>query len=76
MKFTLLRYKEISAKMRKIPVIYLFSELGKIRKYNIRPSSNETSIQKPNWNLWMDWDKLCLDLSFTVEKKMENIHKA
>lgn len=40
LKFTLLKYKEISVNMHKIPVIYLFSELGKIWKYNIRPSSN------------------------------------
>ena len=39
-------------------------------KFKLRPA-----FKNPNWNLWMDWDKLCLNLRFTVEKKMENIHK-
>ena len=27
-------------------------------------------------NLWMSWENLCPNLSFTVESKMENSHKS
>ena len=29
----------------------------------------------PMLNLWMSWENLCLNLSFTVENMMENSHK-
>ena len=29
----------------------------------------------PMLNLWMSWENLCPNLSFTVENKMENSHK-
>ena len=25
--------------------------------------------------LWMNWEKLCLNLNFTIENKMGNLHK-
>ena len=71
----------------KISIFKLFSELGKIWKYNLCfpkipiPISfmNYTGLDQhfkiPMFNLWMSWGNLCPNLSFTVVNKMENSHK-
>ena len=46
-------------------------ELGKTWKHSLRPR-----FQRPNLNLLMNWEKLCTNLSFTIENKMGNLHKA
>ena len=62
-------------------------QLGKIWKYNVGFSKipilvsfmNYTAPDQhfkiPMLNLCMSWEKLCPNLSFTVENKMENSHK-
>ena len=37
-------------------------------KYSLRPL-----FKNPTWNLWMDWGKLCYNLSFTVKDKYDKI---
>ena len=73
----------------KIWIFKLFSELqlGKIWKYNLGFSKipilvsfmNYTAPDQhfkiPRLNLWISWENLCPNLSFTVENKMENSHK-
>ena len=48
-----------------------WEKLGKIGK-NTAPDQH-FKIQM--LNLWMSWENLCPNLSFTVENKMENSHK-
>ena len=55
----------------KIPISHLFCELGKTWKY-IAPDQ-DFKIQM--LNLWMSWEKLCPNLTFTVENKIGNSHK-
>ena len=72
-----------------ISIFKLFSELGKIWKYNLGFSKILTShlfhelgktcqdqhFKIPILNLWMSWENLRPNLSFTVENKMENSYK-
>ena len=72
----------------KISIFKLFSELQlrKIWKYNLGFSKipilvsfmNYTAPDQhfkiPRLNLWMSWENLCPNLSFTVENKMKNSH--
>ena len=62
-------------------------QLGKIWKYNVGFSKIPILVSFMNYtapdqhfkipmsNLCMSWEKLCPNLSFTVENKMENSHK-
>ena len=71
----------------KISIFKLFSELGKIWKYNLGFSKIAIPISFMNYtapdehfkipmlNLWMRWGNLCPNLSITVENKMENSYK-
>ena len=75
----------------KISIFKLFSELGKIWKCNPSfskiPISHLSYELRKTWkytdqhfkiqmlNLWMSWENLCPNLSFTVENKMGNSHK-
>ena len=45
-------------------------QMGKSSKYSLRP----TNTQKiPILNLWMNWEKFCPNLRFTVENKIGNL---
>ena len=58
----------------KIPICHLFFyELGKAFKYIYSAPDEHFKIQM--LNLWMSWENLCPNLTFTVENKMENSHK-
>ena len=73
----------------KISIFKLFSELGKLWKCNLGlfPSflwtgknleiykAPDQHFKIPMLNLWMSWENLCPNLSFTVENKMGNSHK-
>ena len=37
--------------------------------------SPRTTFQNPNVNLWMSWENVCPNLTFTVDSKMRNSHK-
>ena len=56
----------------KISIFHLFYELGKILEvYTVLDQHFKIRIL----NLWMNWEKLCPYLSFTVENKIGNSHK-
>ena len=58
----------------KIPICHLFFyELGKAFKYIYSVPDEHFKIQM--LNLWMSWENLSPNLTFTVENKMENSHK-
>ena len=70
----------------KIPIFILFSELAKIWKSQFLISlwikKNLEIYTAPDQhfkiqmlNLWMSWENLCPNLTFTVENKMGNSHK-
>lgn len=40
-----------------------------------KSGSPEQHLKIPFWNLWMNWEKFCHNLSFVVETKVENVHK-
>ena len=44
----------------------IFLQIGK--NLEVQPKANTQKI--PILNLWMNWEKLCPNLSFTVEKKI------
>ena len=45
--------------------------MGRTRKYSLRPTFKTT-----NFESMLNWEKICLNLSFNVENKIENLHKA
>ena len=45
-----------------------------VRK-NLEVKSKTNTQKIPVLNLWMNWEKLCPNLSFTVENKIGNLHK-
>ena len=49
----------------------LFHELGKTQKCTAQDQHFKIQIL----NLWMNWENLLPNLSFTVENKMGNLHK-
>ena len=55
----------------KIPTFWSLYGLGKTRKYSLRPR-----FKSPNLNLYVNWERLCPNLSFTVENKMRSFDKA
>ena len=112
-------HKNTYIKIYEIPVLHLFSELGKFWKYSLWPKFENQNIlyiafifweelgsvawnnieiswgsislwdgqrkvqpktytsltatcKPPNLNLWMNWQKLSPNLSFTVENKMRD----
>ena len=56
-----------------IPISHVFYELGKTWKYSYATPNQHFKIQM--LNLWMSWEKLCPNLSFTIGNKMGNSHK-
>ena len=65
----------------KILMFKHFSELGKIwycslglPKIPISPTQDQ-HFKIQILKLWMNWEKLCPNLSFTVESKLGNSHK-
>ena len=54
------------------PISHLFYELGKTWKYT-QPKTNISTSDI--LNLWMNWERLCPNLSFTDENKMGNLHE-
>ena len=57
----------------KILISHLFYELGKTWKYSYTAQDQHFKIQI--LNLWMNWETLFPNLSFTVENNMGNSHK-
>ena len=55
----------------KIPTFWSLYGLGKTWKYSLRPR-----FKSPNLNLYVNWERLCPNLSFTVENKMGSFDKA
>ena len=45
-------------------------ELGKTWKFSLN-----LTLKNPSLNLWMNWEKISLNLCFTVENKASNLHK-
>ena len=45
--------------------------MGRTRKYSLRPTFKTT-----NFESMLNWEKICLNISFNVENKIENLHKA
>ena len=62
---------EMQSKLFKNSNFPFFYELEKTWKYT-QPQAN---ISKSQCNLWVSWEKLWPNLSFTVENKMESSHK-
>ena len=56
----------------KVPISHLFLWIGKSLKIYTSPDQH-FKIQM--LNLWMSWENLCPNLSFTVENQMGNSHK-
>ena len=54
-------------------ISHLFYNLEKSLKYTHTAQDQHFNIQI--LNLWMNWEKLCPNLSFTIENKMGNLHK-
>ena len=52
-----------------------FPSLLWIRKNLEIYTAPDQHFKIPMLNLWMSWENLCPNLSFTVENKMENSHK-
>ena len=44
------------------------------KNLEVQPNTNTQKI--PILNLWMHWENLCPNLSFTVKSKVGNLHKA
>ena len=49
----------------------IFLQIGK--NLEVQPKANTQKI--PILNLWMNWEKLCPNLSFTAENKIGSLHK-
>ena len=45
-------------------------ELGKPWRYSMRPT-----FKSSNLNLWMNWEKLCSNFSFSAENNLGNLRK-
>ena len=58
---------EVQPRFFKIPIFYPFYELGK--------TAQDQHFKIQILYLWMNWEKLCPNLSFIVENKIENSHK-
>ena len=56
---------EIQSRLSKIPILLSFMNY----------TAPDQHFKIPRLNLWISWENLCPNLSFTVENKMENSHK-
>ena len=56
----------------KIPISHLLLWIGKNLKIYTAPDQH---LKIQMLNLWMSWENLCPNLSFTVENKIWNSHK-
>ena len=43
------------------------------KNLEVQPETNSQKL--PILNLWMNWEKLCTNLSFTIENKIGTLHK-
>ena len=43
------------------------------KNLEVRPKTNTQKF--PILNLWMNWENVCPNLSFTVKNKISNLHK-
>ena len=55
----------------KIPIFLSLDGLGKTWKYSVRPRFKSSYL-----NLYVNWERLCPNLSFTVKNKMGSFDKA
>ena len=66
------RYYETDCRLFKNPNFPSLLWIGKNLEIYTAP---EQHVKIPMLNLWMSWENLCPNLSYTVENKMDNSHE-